>query len=119
MKLCLAMVTADGGERRFPIPPGQMVLGRDTRCDLRVSLPQIAERHCEVVADDGVLRVKDLGSESGTFHNGARVREALLAPEDELTIGPVTFVVRRDSGGAPSVAEVKPPRPQARSPRPG
>ena len=114
MRLCLAMETADGGERRFPILPGRTILGRDARCSLRLSLPQVAPKHCELVIDDGLLRLRDLESEGGTFHNGARVREAILAPEDRLTIGPVTFIVRLDVGGpgAPgsSMAEVKPDR---------
>ena len=114
MRLCLAMVTADGGERCFPIQPGRTTLGRDARCSLRLSLPQVAPKHCELITDDGLLRLRDLESEGGTFHNGARVREAILAPEDRFTIGPVTFVVRVDVGGfspsGSSMAEVKPDR---------
>ena len=109
MKLCLAMVTADGGERCFPIKPGRTILGSDARCSVRVSLPQVAPQHCELVTDNGLLRVYDLETEGGTFHNGTRVSEAVLAPDDRLTIGPVTFVVRQDLGGSgSSVAEVKP-----------
>jgi pSer/pThr/pTyr-binding forkhead associated (FHA) protein len=109
MKLCLAMVTADGEERCFPIMPGRTILGSDPHCNVQVRLPQVAPRHCELVTENGRLRVHDLETEGGTFHNGTRVSEAVLAPDDRLTIGPVTFVVRQDLGGSgSSVAEVKP-----------
>lgn len=106
----LAMVTEDGEERRFRLGRERVVLGRDMRCDLRVALPSVSLRHCEItVADDGVLRLSDLGSENGTFHNGARVEQADLGMDDTVTVGSVTFVVRSDQGGdAAAVAEVKP-----------
>ncbi len=99
MRLCLAMPTADGGERRFKLKSQRMVLGRDTRCDLRVSVPSVAMRHCEIVLESGVLRVYDLGSDGGTLHNGARVAQAILAPNDELTVGSVKFVIRTEIDG--------------------
>ena len=96
MGLCLAMPTADGSERVFRLTPGRTVLGSDSRCGLRVSLPQVAPYHCALVTDNGKVRVEDLDSETGTFHNGSRITAATLAPDDRLTIGPVTFVVRLD-----------------------
>ncbi len=98
MKMYLAMVTDDGQERRFDLITQKIVLGRDPRCDVRVALPSVSLRHCEIVTDGGTLRVNDLGSETGTFHNGDRVQEAVLSADDTLTVGSVTFVVRTDSG---------------------
>ena len=110
MRMCLAMETADGGERRFPITTDRLVLGRDTRCDLRLSLPTVSLRHCEIVVDGNTMRLNDLGSVTGTFHNGERVLQAELAADDRVTIGPVTFILRTDrpAKGAPALAEVKP-----------
>lgn len=106
----LAMVTADGDERRFPIAGAKLVVGRHSRCDVRVAVPSVAERHCEIMVDGEVLKLKDLGSPNGTFHNGARVEQAVLSDEDRVTIGPVTFVVRSESSPRPpqQVTEVKP-----------
>jgi pSer/pThr/pTyr-binding forkhead associated (FHA) protein len=94
MVMCLAMATADGGERLFRLSRERMIVGRDTRCDLRVAIPSVAERHCEIVVEEANVRVIDLGSDGGTLRNGEPVQEAVLRPDDELTIGPVTFVVR-------------------------
>ncbi len=95
MKVCLAMEVDGGGERRFPLTGSTMVLGRDPRCDLRVALPSVELRHCEITIDGEAIRLKDLGSGTGTFHNGTRVDQADLTIDDRLTVGPVTFVVVR------------------------
>ena len=96
MGICLAMAITDGGERRFPLSNTCTVLGRDSRCDLRVSLPSVALQHCEIKMEGETLTLRDLGSPTGTFHNGTKVQFAKLAPNDRLTVGPVTFVVRED-----------------------
>ena len=96
MKLSLAMRTADGDERRFTVTGQRVVLGRHPRCDVRVAVPSVEPQHCEILLDGEVPRLRDLGSSTGTFHNGARVQQVELAPEDRLTIGPVTFIVRID-----------------------
>lgn len=97
MTISLAMVTADGSERAFPLVRQRTVLGRGIACDLRVAVPTVGTEHCEIiVGDGGTLHLNDLGSETGTYHNGRRVENAVLARDDQLKIGPVTFVVRAD-----------------------
>ena len=101
MSKCLAMAITDGGERRFPLSGSRTVLGRDSRCDLRVALPSVAAQHCEIKMDGDTLTIKDLGSLTGTFHNGNKVEFATLSTNDRLTVGPVTFVIRDDHAPAP------------------
>ncbi len=110
MRKVLTMVTADGDELRFPITEDKLVVGRHSRCDVRVAVPSVSERHCELMVDGEVLTLKDLGSGTGTFHNGSRVEQAVLSDEDRVTIGPVTFIVRSESA---SITELKP------TPKPG
>src|SRR5690606_6886301 len=73
----------------------------------RIPLGDVSRKHCRLVKDNGELRVEDLGSSNGTFHNGQRVQEAVLEPGDALQIGPVTFVVQVE--GVPSDDELQPP----------
>ena len=119
MKMCLAMETADGVERCFSINQDRLVLGRDPRCDLRIALPSVSMRHCEIVTEGNVLCVSDLGSATGTFHNGVRILKAELTPHDRVTIGPVTFVVRPETptDTLAAMAELK-PEPRAARARP-
>jgi pSer/pThr/pTyr-binding forkhead associated (FHA) protein len=94
MGIHLVITTTDGLERAFPVMSPRTVIGRETRCDLRVPLPTVAEHHCEIIVNGTLLELKDLGSDSGTFHNGDRVERAVLSHADRLTVGPVTFEVR-------------------------
>ena len=95
MTIWLAMKTADGDERSFPITKRRTIIGRDTRCDLRIAVPTVAEKHCEILLNGDVAEVHDLDSYTGTFRNGDRVDRAILDVNDRLTIGPATFVLRR------------------------
>lgn len=113
MSFWLVMRTSDGNERPFAVRESRTVIGRESRCDVRIAVPSVADRHCEIVLDGSHLTLKDLDSDGGTFVNGQRVRDARLGHADQLRIGPVTFEVRvSDQAGA------VPPRgaPELRSP---
>ena len=94
MSIWLVMKTADGKERPFPIQKTRTVIGRETRCDVRIPISSVANQHCEIRLEDEVLHLTDLNSVGGTLHNGNPVNNAKLTHADTLTIGPVTFEVR-------------------------
>jgi pSer/pThr/pTyr-binding forkhead associated (FHA) protein len=98
------MTTTDGAERLYPISKPRTVIGREHRCDLRVMLPSLGAKHCEIVASKGRLIVRDLGSSVGTFVNGQRVSESSLRRLDQLTVGSVTFVLRNGKNGVKTPA---------------
>ena len=84
------------------------VIGRETRCDVRIPVPTVSKKHCEIRLNNDELCLTDLDSASGTFHNGDRVENAKLSHDDTLTIGPVTFVIRvvSDSNSDAPVVEI-------------
>ncbi|MFO0839961.1 MAG: FHA domain-containing protein [Phycisphaerae bacterium] len=86
----------DGKPRKFRLPGDRIVLGRDHQCDLRVPLRDVSRQHCELITTKDKLTVRDLGSTNGTYVNGKRVAESPLKPGDQLSVGPVTFVVQID-----------------------
>lgn len=96
MDIALVMVKADGSSKEFRLDKEHAVVGRDEGCRLRIPLPSVSRRHCELKVDDDELIVKDLGSSNGTFVNGRKVKTTELAPGDLLSVGPVVFVVRID-----------------------
>src|SRR5262245_17944969 len=104
MGIWLTMTTTDGRERPFPLCSPRSVIGRDARCDVSIPLPTVAPRHCEIAVEGALLTLRDLGSTTGTLHNGQPVTRAVLEPGDRVTVGGlVTFVVRVDQ------ADVAPP----------
>ncbi len=94
MQVALVMVKADGTSRELPLDREVTVIGRDEHARLRIPVPQVSRKHCEVVVKDPKVQVRDVGSSNGTFVNGRKVREADLAPGDLITVGPVVFVVK-------------------------
>ncbi len=104
MSIWLVMRTNDGGERPFLLEKVRTIVGRETRCDVRIAVPTVDDRHCELVLDGDQVTIRDLGSSTGTLHNGSPVEQAVLAHDDTVTVGPVTFVVRVEPGPAPKGA---------------
>jgi predicted component of type VI protein secretion system len=106
MQAVLVMFRNDGERRSFSISREMMVIGRRQDCDLMIPLGEISRKHCRIIRDSDSLRLEDLGSSNGTFHNGRRVQEAVLEAGDTIQVGPVSFVVQID--GVPADDEIQP-----------
>lgn len=106
MQAVLVMFRNDGERRSFSISRDMMVIGRRQDCDLMIPLGEISRKHCRIIRDEDTLRLEDLGSSNGTFHNGRRIQEAVLEPGDTVQVGPVSFVVQID--GVPDDDEIQP-----------
>jgi pSer/pThr/pTyr-binding forkhead associated (FHA) protein len=106
MQVVLVMFRADGERRSFSVVRDMTVVGRREDCDLRIPLGEVSRKHCRFIKDGEEIRIEDLGSSNGTFHNGERVREAKLGPGDTVQIGPVTFMVQID--GVPADEDMQP-----------
>ena len=107
MQVVLVMFRADGERRSFSLPRTVTVIGRREDCDLRIPLGDVSRKHCRFIADNDTLKIEDLGSSNGTFHNGVRIQEAIVGPGDSVQVGPVMFVVQID--GVPADEEIQPP----------
>lgn len=106
MQVVLAMFRADGDRRSFSLHKDQTVIGRREDCDLRIPLGEISRKHCRFILDDGTLKVEDLGSSNGTYHNGQRVQEATIQPGDTVQVGSIAFVIQID--GTPGDDDLHP-----------
>ena len=75
----------------------QLVVGRAPSSDIAIFDGTVSRRHAELQVDESGLRVRDLGSSNGTFHNGERIEDGepvTLAPGDTITFGKVGFRVQ-------------------------
>src|SRR5947209_3486517 len=89
------LVVEQGGRRRaFTVRSDKAVLGRARGCAVRIPSAQVSRQHCRLTVEDGLVQIKDLGSVNGTLLNGQKIRGVeYVRPGDNLTVGPVTFVV--------------------------
>jgi pSer/pThr/pTyr-binding forkhead associated (FHA) protein len=68
------------------------VLGRSREAAIKLPHPLVSRNHCELLEENGMLYVRDLGSLNGTYVGSQRVDgRVCLEPESLLTIGTVTF----------------------------
>ncbi len=96
MELSLVMFKSDGTRRDFPIRKDRVVVGRTNACDLRIPLSSVSRQHCEITVSGDEIRLRDLGSSNGTFHNDIQVEEARIDAGDQVSIGPVVFTLLVD-----------------------
>jgi len=106
MQAVLVMFKSDGERRSFSVSREMTVIGRRQDCDLMIPLGEISRKHCRIIREADTLRLEDMGSSNGTFHNGRRVQEAVLSAGDTIQVGPVAFVVQID--GVPAEDEMQP-----------
>jgi adenylate cyclase len=94
-------LVSTASDQTFDVKPGvTLVVGRAVNSDIPIYDPTISRQHAQLSAEDGGVRVKDLGSSNGTFLNGSRVTNALAAPNDVITFGKVAFYVRETAKSA-------------------
>jgi hypothetical protein len=83
--------------RRFAVGPGETVVGRATRSDIRLPLESVSRRHCVIRATDDGFELCDEGSTNGVFLNDGpqRIEHAPLRHEDRIEIGRLILEFQR------------------------
>jgi predicted component of type VI protein secretion system len=100
--MAFQLVVIGGARGNTPvvlIGAGVTTVGRQDDCQFRIASSQVSRKHCQLYESQGQLVIKDLGSSNGTIVNGKKVSDQqILAPGDELRIGPVKFRIEKLDG---------------------
>ncbi len=130
MNASLVLLKKNGAYKAFPLPSTVTVIGRRSDCDLRIALPMVSRRHCQLSLNKNAIELRDLESRGGTFVNEKRVDgETAVKAGDYIRIGPLIFVCQIDGKpekivppkkAAPVAskagAKTKPQKPAAKAP---
>ena len=83
----------------FSLAQPEFVIGRAEDCHLQLASRFVSRHHCELIVDDcdHQVRVRDLGSQNGTFVNESPVDECELKDGDKLRVACIPFEVHIDS----------------------
>lgn len=79
------------------LKPGANFIGRGFANDVKIPDGSVSGSHCQIVLNDGVVMIKDLGSTNGTFINRAAVVEAVLETGQTIHLGGVEMRFYGDS----------------------
>src|SRR5882724_6806130 len=99
------VVTDALGRRIVNIDKTLFSIGRRSETDLRLPGADISRVHAEITAENGACIIRDKQSRFGTFVNGDKITEKVLAHGDQIRLGQagdteITFFVDDE---APSV----------------
>ena len=72
-------------------------IGRTPENQVRIYKPAVSRRHAQITESASGWLLRDLSSENGTYVNGQRINEHLLADGDRVQFGTSRFVVRLTS----------------------
>lgn len=78
--------------------------------DLLLDDALVSSRHCQVSVRNGEYVLTDLGSTNGTMVDGRLVREIVLKPGNEITIGSTRLILFVGAPDLPAEGEEPPPR---------
>ena len=99
---------------RVEIAQQPITIGRSSHNDIVLRDERISRDHCIIEIADGCVKVRDLGSRTGTYVNNSRITEAILHHHDRISIGPFVLVFR-DTEGAFAAELLNSPAPAATS----
>lgn len=83
----LVVQRGPGAGSRYLLDTDLSTVGRHPESDIFLDDITVSRRHVEFRREADTFRVHDVGSLNGTYLNGDRVDEALLANGDEVRIG--------------------------------
>ena len=95
MKVVLELQDQPSNVRRITVRH-DIVIGRGSDCNLRLSAPQVSRRHCFLRVGRDSISVTDLDSSNGTYIDGARITAGKrydISNGTQLALGPIQFIV--------------------------
>lgn len=91
MKSVLAHLVPVGGGQAYVITKPEVLVGRESSCDVAIRLKTVSSVHCKLKLIDGYWRVFDMNSRNGVRVDGVKCQEAWVFPESRLTISDQRF----------------------------
>jgi pSer/pThr/pTyr-binding forkhead associated (FHA) protein len=99
MDVVLKVLEGARSGAKVSVKKAEFLIGRSKDCHLCAGSSAISRQHCLIRREGNQVFAKDLGSRNGTLVNGKKTSgEVELASGDELTVGPLKFLVTISTG---------------------
>ncbi|HEX4925902.1 MAG TPA: FHA domain-containing protein, partial [Bdellovibrionales bacterium] len=86
----------------FKVLSARITLGREEDNDIQLNDPRCSRHHAVIETVNGVVYIKDKGSQNGLVVNGQNCREAQLRPGDVFAMGDTQFQIQTNLGAVPA-----------------
>ncbi len=91
----LVHVAGPSKGRDLRLGSGTLRVGSSRDCEVPLGGDEyVSSRHAEILVERTGVRVRDLQSRNGTFVNGERIRESMLADGDRVRFGTTELVFK-------------------------
>ena len=91
-------------EQSFALPVGTITIGRTKDNDVFCLHKSLSRKHAQVDFDGRRVRVSDLQSKNGIFHNGRRVARCEVQEGDSFRCGDITFLLEGATTRSPKIS---------------
>ncbi|MCB9555112.1 MAG: response regulator [Deltaproteobacteria bacterium] len=85
-KAALVLLSGPRAEQRVVVDQ-VLIIGSESSCDVHLPDERVSRHHAKIYPTSGGLYISDLDSAQGTWVNGCRVRDRLLAIGDQIGVG--------------------------------
>lgn len=82
-----AVLAVEGVDAPLAIAEKVMLIGRRATCDISLIEASVSTAHAVMFDVEGKRYLRDLGSRTGTWVNGAKIHQVELSPGDSIKIG--------------------------------
>ena len=89
------VANVEGRTLRFPLPPGEYVLGSQASAAIRIPHPSVSRQHAVIQVTERAVTVRDLDSRNGTRIGRQRINIATLEPGGTIQFGAITAVLEQ------------------------
>ena len=94
MTIIIEFVNANVPEQEITLTALPVLIGRSPEADVQLDDSCVSRQHCEIDEMNGKPLVRDLDSKNGTFINGEAVKQAVVRPDDRITLGRISLRAR-------------------------
>jgi pSer/pThr/pTyr-binding forkhead associated (FHA) protein len=95
----ISLMDGDGKREELRFTSPEIVIGRHPSCEWVLANETVSSRHARMVYHHDQWWLEDMNSRNGTFLNGSALdAPAVLADQDEVRCGQVSFSVKFDDG---------------------
>jgi pSer/pThr/pTyr-binding forkhead associated (FHA) protein len=104
--ITLSIKTEQGTESKRQFSQPQILIGRDTKCDISISDEALSAHHAHLTHHHGQWWLEDLNSTNGTFLNREKLTTAaVVITGDHFKCGNTVFDIQVEDSGGLSLTE--------------